>query len=242
MALPILTVSKHELILPSSGEKISFRPFLVKEEKILMTAMQSGDPADMVGGLRQIISNCLDSDIDIDKLPTFDVEYIFLQLRAKSVGDNIDIEYEGQDDCEIDKQKCRFKTAVNIDDIKVEKQKGHKDIVDITDQIKVKLRYPQIEMSSQMGNVEGQDMIDLTFKMLASCIEYIMDGVEMHKTEDYSEKEVDAFLNSLSSAQFKKMQSFFDTMPKLKKDIESQCVKCQKKEKRTLEGLADFFV
>ena len=167
MALPILTVSKHELILPSSGEKISFRPFLVKEEKILMTAMQSGDPADMVSGLRQIISNCLDTDINIDKLPTFDVEYIFLQLRAKSVGDNIDIEYEGQDDCKIDSQKCRFKTAVNIDDIKVEKQKGHKDIVDITDQIKVKLRYPQIEMSSQMGNVEGQDMVDLTFKMLA---------------------------------------------------------------------------
>ena len=109
MALPILTVSKHELILPSSGEKISFRPFLVKEEKILMTAMQSGDHGDMVGGLRQIISNCLDSDIDIDKLPTFDVEYIFLQLRAKSVGDNIDIEYEGQDDCKIDNRNVDLK-------------------------------------------------------------------------------------------------------------------------------------
>jgi len=242
MALPIVETPRYELTLPSQETKVQYRPFLVKEEKMLYIALESGDEKEMQTATKEILKSVTFDKLNVEELPTFDVEYIFLQLRAKSVGDNIDIEYEGQDDCKIDSQKCRFKTAVNIDDIKVEKQKGHKDIVDITDQIKVKLRYPQIEMTSQIGNVEGQDMIDLTFKMLASCIEYIMDGVEMHKTEDYSEKEVDAFLNSLSSAQFKKMQSFFDTMPKLKKDIESQCIKCQKKEKRTLEGLADFFV
>lgn len=233
----------HTLKLPSTGEELTYRPFLVKEEKILMMAMQGGETTDIVRALRQIIASCVTSNIDTLGLPTFDLEYIFLQLRARSVGEIIDINYSFEEEiCEKTGNTCQFKTQINIDDIQVEHNKEHKDLVDITDSIKVKLNYPKIEDSIELSNLDGKNVVDATFKMIRNSIEYIMEGVEIYKASDHTEQELDEFLNSLSSSQFMKIQKFFDTMPKLKKQVIGICGNCGKKNERTLEGLADFFV
>ena len=225
MALPKIAVMKHELTLPSSGEKITFRPFLVKEEKILMMALQGGEAKDMVRGLKEIINNCVDKDLKVDTLPPFDLEYIFLQLRARSVGDVIPINYS------IPTEMCK-------DD---KKDKNHKDLIVLTNEIKLKMKYPDMEASVAMAGVEGAEMVNKTFDIIQQSIEYIMDGEEMHNLSDYTKKEADDFLNSLSTQHFKEIQTFFDTMPKLKHEITAKCKVCGKENERVLEGMGDFF-
>ena len=242
MALPIITVMKHELTLPSSGEKITFRPFLVKEEKLLMMALQSGEAKDMIRGLKEIIVNCVDKDIKVDTLPPFDLEFIFLQLRARSVGDVIPINYSIPEEiCKDGKKECEFNVELNLDDIKVQKNKNHKDLISLTDDIKIKMKYPDMEASATMTGVEGADVVNKTFDIIQQSIEYIIDGEEMHNLSDYTKKEADDFLNSLSTQQFKEIQTFFDTMPKLKHEITAKCKVCGKENERVLEGMGDFF-
>ena len=242
MALPKIAVMKHELTLPSSGEKITFRPFLVKEEKILMTALQGGEAKDMVRALKEIINNCVDKDLKVDTLPPFDLEYIFLQLRARSVGEVIPISYSLPEEiCKDDKKECTFEKELNLDDIKVQKNKNHKDLIDLTDTIKLKMRYPDMEGATAMTGVEGVEMVDKTFDLIGQSIEYIMDGEEMHNLSDYTKKEVDDFLDSLSTQNFKEIQTFFDTMPKLKHEITAKCKVCGKENTKVLEGMGEFF-
>ena len=243
MALPIITVMKHELTLPSSGEKLTFRPFLVKEEKILMMALQSGEAKDMVRGLKEIVVNCIEKDIKVNSLPPFDLEYIFLQLRARSVGDVIPISYSIPTEmCKDDKKECTFEKELNLDDIAVQKDENHKDLIDLTDSIKLKMKYPDMETAATMTGVEGVEMVNKTFDLIGQCIEYIMDGDEMHNLSDYTKKEADDFLNSLSTQNFKEIQTFFDTMPKLKHEITARCKVCGKENTRVLEGMGDFFL
>ena len=242
MALPKIAVIKHELTLPSSGEKITFRPFLVKEEKILMMALQGGEAKDMVKGLKEIINNCVDKDLKVDTLPPFDLEYIFLQLRARSIGDVIPINYSIPEElCKDDKTECKFEIELNIDDVKIQKDKKHKDLIALTNEIKLKMKYPDMEASVAMAGVEGTEMVNKTFDIIQQSIEYIMDGEEMHNLSDYTKKEADDFLNSLSTQHFKEIQTFFDTMPKLKHEITAKCKVCGKKNERVLEGMGDFF-
>ena len=244
MALPKINVMTYSLTLPSTGKKLEYRPFLVKEEKVLMMAMQSGENKDMVRALREIIDSCVLDNVDTKSLPMFDIEYIFLQLRARSIGEKIPIEYSLPDDkCEkIKNANCTYTTEIDVDEIKVEKDENHKDMIDLNDNIKIKLRYPKIESSTDIAGLEGKKLVDKTFEMIGDCIEYIMEGEEMHQTSDYSQKEVDDFLNSLSSPQFREIQKFFDTMPKLRKEVTAKCSECGKENKRVLEGLGDFFV
>ena len=241
MSLPKLTVMKHKLTLPSTGESITFRPFLVKEEKILMMALQSENQEDMTRALKEIINNCIESQLNIDTLPMFDIEYIFLQLRARSVGDQIEVKYTDPDKICKNEEECKFESSINIDDIKIVKTENHTDLVTLTDKIKVKMKYPAMAMANNLQDIEQADMVDSTFKMISACIDYIMDGEQMHKTSDYTEDEVNDFLNSLSSLQFKEIQTFFETAPKIKKEVTSTCGKCGTKDTKTLEGLADFF-
>ena len=242
MALPKIAVMKYELTLPSSGEKITFRPFLVKEEKILMTALQGGEAKDMVRALKEIINNCVDKDLKVETLPPFDLEYIFLQLRARSVGEVIPISYSLPEEiCKDDKKECTFEKELNLDDIKVQKNKNHKDLIDLTDTIKLKMRYPDMEGATAMTGVEGVEMVDKTFDLIGQSIEYIMDGEEMHNLSDYTKKEADDFLDSLSTQNFKEIQTFFDTMPKLKHEITAKCKVCGKENTKVLEGMGDFF-
>jgi hypothetical protein len=180
--------------------------------------------------------------LKIDTLPPFDLEYIFLQLRARSIGDIIPISYSIPEElCKDEKKACAFETELNFDDIKVEKNENHKDLIDLTDTIKVKMRYPDMEASATMTGVEGEDIVNKTFDIIKQCIEYVVDGEEMHKLTDYTKQESDEFLNSLSTHQFKKIQTFFDTMPKLKHEITAKCTVCGKENKRVLEGMGDFF-
>tara|TARA_Y100000741_G_C18164413_1_gene522564 strand:+ start:34 stop:786 length:753 start_codon:yes stop_codon:yes gene_type:complete len=247
MALPKIEVMHHTLTLPSTGKELRFRPFLVKEEKILMMAMQSGEAKDIISALKDIISNCLEDDIKVSELAMFDFEYIFLQLRARSVGDSIDIKYSDPEFiCSKDNKECLFSSTINIDEIKIEKVKIEKELVDITDTIKVKLRWPKVDDTAAMGDLTGEGvdqekLISSTFSMIGNCIEYIMDGKDMHKPSDYSEKEVDDFLNSLSSAQFKSIQKYFESLPKLRKEVVSKCSKCGNENIKKLEGVNDFF-
>ena len=244
MALPKLNIVKHNLILPSTGKKYTFRPFLVKEEKILMMAMESGEATDMIHALRDIITSCVEEDIKVNDLPMFDIEYIFLQLRSRSVGEKTPITYSLENDnCEkVKGANCSYLVEINLDEVQVEKNKDHKDIIDLTKDIKIKMKYPQIEASAEIMGLEGEILVDKTFSMIGDCMEYIMEGEEMHQTSDYSQKEVDDFLNSLSSPQFREIQKFFDTMPKLRKEVTAKCSECGKENKRVLEGLGDFFV
>lgn len=241
MALPVITVMKYELTIPSTGEKVQFRPFLVKEEKILMMAMQSGESKDLIRALKDIVKNCIESELDFTKLATFDIEYIFLQLRARSIGDMIELSYsEPQELCEgKEKQTCVFDIKFNIDDVKIQKNEDHKSLLDITDTIKMKMKYPIFEQGDLLSDMNDVDTI---FEVIKSCIDYIMDGEEMHKISDYTEEEVDRFLNSLSTDQFKLMTSFFETMPKLSKEVVAKCNQCGKEQTKVLEGLQDFFV
>ena len=244
MALPKLNIIKHNLTLPSTGKKITFRPFLVKEEKILMMAMESGEATDMIHALRDIITSCVEEDIKVNTLPMFDIEYIFLQLRSRSVGEKTPITYSLENDiCEkLKGANCSYLVEINLDEVQVEKNKDHKDLINLTKDIKIKMRYPKIEASAEIMGLEGEKLIDKTFEMIGGCMEYIMEGEEMHQTSDYSQKEIDDFLNSLSSPQFREIQKFFDTMPKLRKEVTAKCSECGKENKRVLEGLGDFFV
>ena len=242
MALPKLNVQIHETILPSTEGVIKFRPFLVKEEKVLLTALEDSSTESMMKAVKSIITNCVQDQIDVDKLPLFDLEYIFLQLRARSVGDVIPINYSMPEEiCKDGKKECEFNVELNLDNIKVQKNKNHKDLIDLTDTIKLKMRYPSMEASATVAGVEGTAAVDKTFEIIGQCIEYIVDGEEMHNLSDYSKKEADDFLNSLSSQHFKEIQTFFDTMPKLKHEITAKCKVCGKENKRVLEGMGDFF-
>ena len=244
MALPKLNIVKHNLILPSTGKKYTFRPFLVKEEKILMMARESGEATDMIHALRDIITSCVEEDIKVNTLPMFDIEYIFLQLRSRSIGEKTPITYSLENDiCEkLKGANSSYLVEINLDEVQVEKNKDHKDIIGLTKDIKIKMKYPQIEASAENIGLEGEKLIDKTFEMIGGCMEYIMEGEEMHQTSDYSQKEIDDFLNSLSSPQFREIQKFFDTMPKLRKEVTAKCSECGKENKRVLEGLGDFFV
>ena len=242
MALPKVNIMTYTLTLPSTGKKLEYRPFLVKEEKVLMMAMQSGENKDMVRALRDIIDSCVEDKIDSKSLPMFDIEYIFLQLRARSMGEKIPIQYSLSDDkCEKSNANCTYATEIDVDEIKVERSENHKDIIDLTDGIKIKMRYPKIESSTEIAGLEGKKLVDKTFEMIGDCIEYIMEGEEMHQTTDYSKKDIDEFLNSMSSGQFKNIQEFFDTMPKVKKEVTAKCQSCGKENTRILEGMGDFF-
>ncbi len=244
MALPKMNIIKHSLILPSNGKKYTFRPFLVKEEKILMMALESGDPKDMIRSLRDIISSCIDGEIKVDTLPMFDIEYIFLQLRSRSVGEKAPITYSLENDSckKLKGANCSYTVEVDLNEVEVEKNKDHKELIELTKDIKIKMRYPKIEASTEIAGLEGEKLIDKTFEMIGDCMEYIMEEEEIHQTSDYSQKEVDEFLNSLSSIQFREIQKFFDTMPKLRKEVTGKCSECGKENKRVLEGLGDFFV
>ena len=207
-------------------------------------AMESGETNDMINSLRQIIDSCVEEELNVSELPMFDIEYIFLQLRARSVGEEIELTYSLEDEtCDkLMNGKCSYHVKLKVDEIQVERDKNHKDLIDVTDKIKVKMKYPKIEESSRLAGLQGKELVDKTFEMVGNSIEYIMDGEEMHQTKDYTQAERDEFVQSLSSGQFREIQNFFNTMPKLSKKVVGECQSCGKKNERVLEGMASFFV
>ena len=245
MGLLKVSIPTYELTIPSSGEKVSYRPFLVKEEKTLLMAMESGDNTSMTNAMKDIISSCTDGDVNIKDLAPFDLEYFFLQLRGRSIGEIIEVksprppnftncckEAEEGDVCDL---------SINIDEIKVDTSKIKPSDVEVTKDIGVKMKYPSME-SVQKYNIEGDTMkSEDIFKLITDCVDYIWDGDDIFKAKDHSKKELNDFIDSLSSGQFEKIKDFFESMPRLEHDVDWKCPRCGKSKTLVLTGVDSFF-
>ena len=232
MTLPKLNVTIHETVLPSTDTVIKFRPFLVKEEKLLLTAMEDTTQSSMMSAVKSIINNCVQEKLDVEKLPLFDIEYLFLQLRAKSVGEEIEVGIK----C----PECEFsiQTMINTNEIKVSKPKGHNRKIMITDEIGVMLSYP-VMTTEGVKNEDGMAIVK-------DCIDMIFTEEETHEKGSFSDEELTEFVESMDTKQFTKIRAFFDDMPKISHDVKLNCPQCKEKGKEgehiiTLQGLASFF-
>jgi len=232
MALPKINTVLYDLELPSSGKKIEYRPFLVKEEKILLTALENGEEKDMAKAIKQIITQCvLTENFKVNSLAMIDLEYLFLNIRGKAVGDISTISF---------KHECGeiIKLDIDLTKVKIIKNKNYSDLVKITDDIMIRLTPPGIDNVIGAGN---KNQIDLVMEIIRDSIVEIIEGEDIFSAQDHTREELEEFLNSLNSGQFKKVQDYYESLPKMKQDIEYTCKKCGKTETETLEGLASFF-
>ena len=232
MALPRIDTPTYQLTLPSTQEKIDFRPFLVKEQKIIMMAQETQDESQMIRAMSDLVKSCTNNKIDIDKLPIFDVEYMFLKIRGKSVGETVEINLICPDDNE-----TQVPTKINLDDIQVQMTVGHNNIINITDKIKMELRYPIYDDATQVGGLETTDGV---FKLLNKCISKIVYGDTEYNRVDITDKDIEEFLEQLNTEQFQKIVEFFNTMPKLRHVVEVTNPKTKVKSEGVLEGLQSF--
>lgn len=231
MALPKINAPTYELTIPSIDQQVTYRPFLVKEEKILLMANQDEDDTQgMIRAMRQIINNCiLTANFDSENLPLFDIEYIFLKLRAKSVGEKSEVGYQCPE-CE-----SVNKVIINLEEVQVIKNENHTNQIQLDERIGVILKYP--DMYSITNSTEIEDIMGI----LCKCIDMIYDGDEVHDASEYDLEEIINFVDSLTQDQFQKMQNFFETMPKLSHDIDYNCSKCGHEQILVIEGLQNFF-
>ena len=243
MALPIVSTPTYELIVPSTGEKVSYRPFLVKEEKTLLMAAEDQNISTITKAMRDIISTCTEGEVDLKTLAPYDIEYIFLQLRGKSIGDVINLNLKKPDSIECEESECPGSTEikVNIDDIKIDTSTIVDSKIELTEDIGIKLGFPQLD-SIQKYTTKGKAMdAGGVFKMINDCIEYIWEGKEIYKAKDSTKKELNDFIESLNTVQFNKIRDFFESMPRLRHEITWTCPKCDKSAPLLLEGIDSFF-
>jgi len=234
MALPVLNNPNYEMALPSTGEKIEYRPFLVKEQKILMMAMESKDTSSQSKAVVDIIKNCTFGKLDdkIETLPTFDIEYMFLQIRQKSVGETVDITVTCPDDGE-----TKVPVTVNLEDINVIKTEGHTNVIMITDKIGMSMKYPTMKqiMSYDLNKL---DSMEGTFGIIQDCLENIFDDEQVY--DDMSKKELSEFIEQMTTDQFQKVTEFFTTMPKLKHTVKVTNPNTGVENEIVLEGMQSF--
>tara|TARA_Y100000310_G_C20501618_1_gene724281 strand:+ start:301 stop:1005 length:705 start_codon:yes stop_codon:yes gene_type:complete len=234
MTLPKLTTPTYELELPSTAEPLKYRPWQMREQKILMIAQESEDTKQIEEAFATIIRNCTFDKIDPYKSPMFDIEYIFLQLRGKSVGEKIKLNLLCDDD-----GVTMVEKEIDLADVEIQMTDGHENVIKITDDIEIYMRYPQLSDMSLIG-IDGE--VKLIFEMIKRCILEIHDGETVHHRVDISNKELDTFLDSMSQEHFEKIGVFFETMPKLKHKIKVTNPKTKKKNEIVVEGLQNFFV
>ena len=238
MPLPTISTPTYELVLPSSNRKIKYRPFLVKEEKILILAMESQDTKQIARAVKDVISHCiLSKGIKVEKLATFDIEYLFLNIRGKSVGEDIEVMVTCPDD-----NKTQVPMSINVDTIKVHMDEEHtKDIV-LDDVYTLRMKYPSLNefIKTNFDNVDDMK-VDDTFDLVCSCIEQVFSEEESWAASDCTKKELNEFLEQLDSNQFKKIEQFFETMPKLSHTIKVTNPKTKVVNNIVLEGLNAFF-
>ena len=238
MPLPKLNTPTYELTLPSSNRKVKYRPFLVKEEKILLIAMESEDEKEMQNAVKQILKNCiLTRGISVDKLAVFDIEYLFLNIRGKSVGEEITLNIVCPDD-----EKTEVEVAVNVEDVKIQKSDKHDPVIQLTDQVGIVMKYPSMEMFVK-NNITGenQQKVDTIFDMTIDCISQVVEGEDVLEAKSFSKKEMLEFVETFDTQQFQKIQDFFETMPKLSHKIEVLNPNTNVKSQVTIEGLSSFF-
>jgi len=242
MGLPKLNSAIYETILPSTERVVKYRPFLVKEEKILLTAMESEDETVITNSVKQILKNCIQGDLNINELPTFDIEFLFLRLRAKSVGEKITVGLKPYPCVQNEGEICKFSTEVeiNLEEVKVKKNNNHTTKIMIDDKIGIKFRYPEI-FTIESINKKEQSNVEMGMSVIKNCIDMIFTQEDTHERGSFTEQELDEFLDSLSSEQFKKINEFFNTIPKLSHTVEYTCTTCGEEKKTTIEGLNSFF-
>ena len=233
MPLPVLSTPTYELNIPSTGQTVQYRPFLVKEEKILLMANEGGEPAEIVRAMKQIIESCIQNGYNTDNMPLFDVEYIFLKLRSKSVNEISEVGFRCPECDEV------IKIEVDLSEVEVISNENHSNKVELTDDVGLIMNYPQLD-SINMNNLEDTD-IDTIFDVVSSCIDSIYQGEEIYDGKDYTKDEIAEFINNLTQQQFQKVQEFFDTMPKLSHTVQYDCSKCDYNQPLVLEGLQNFF-
>jgi rubrerythrin len=237
MALPLNSTPVYNTTVPSTGQKIKYRPFLIKEEKVLLIAQQSEDTSVMVDSLKEVVKSCVKEDIDVDTLATFDLEYLFTQIRAKSVGEIIELSLRC-DTCA--DEKAVANVSIDLTKIEVQKSPDHKNKIELYDDVGIALKYPTIDVVKKLENIDSND-IDAVFDVVVECIEMIYTTDEVFYAKDQSKEEMIEFLNNLSSEQFQNVQKFFETMPRLKHEIDYVCPVCNAKHHKVLEGLSSFF-
>ena len=238
MPLPKIVTPTYELELPSTGETIQYRPFLVKEEKVLVIALESEDTKQITTAIKTVLKNCIKTKgIKVESLPTFDIEYLFLNVRGKSVGETIEVNITCPDD-----EVTTTKIEVNLDDIEVQKTEEHTNQIKLDDSIMMELKYPSLDqfIKSNFDFNEGNQM-DQSFQLIGSCIDKIYTDDEVWVAADCTKKEINDFLESMNSNQFKEIEKFFETMPKLSHTVKVTNPKTKVESDVVIEGLASFF-
>jgi len=236
MALPKINTPTYELVVPSTDEKIEYRPFLVKEEKILLIAMESGQQKDIITAIKQIVTACTFGKLKIGRMPMFDVEYLFLNIRAKSVGEVSTLNLIAPDD-----KETQVEVEVDLNEIQIQEEEGHTNKIELTDEMGIYMQYPTVDTFGDSGitDINASNMLDV----ITACIAQIYDkkGEEVFEAKDQTKKEMLDFVEQLNSKQFQDVQSFFDTAPKLKHEITIKNPKTKVESKVVLSGLSDFF-
>ena len=238
MPLPKINTPTYELVLPSSGKKIKYRPFLVREEKILIMALETEDVKQITDSVIQILNSCiLTKGVDITKLATFDIEYLFLNVRSKSVGETVEILLTCPDD-----DKTTVPTSIDIDSIKIKKDRKHKDTIKLDDNLSLKLKYPSMQQFIE-NNFEASDKNEVsnTLDMIVSCMDVIFNEEESWPASESTKQELEDFVDQLNTKQFKMIENFFATMPKLTHTVKVKNPKTNVESTIVLEGLAAFF-
>ena len=238
MPLPKISTPTYELELPSNGESVQYRPFLVKEEKVLVIALESEDMKQITNSIKTVIKNCiLSKGIKVETLPTFDIEYLFLNIRGKSVGEELEVNIVCPDDGE-----TQVPVAINVDDIKVQKNENHTNRIKIDDSIMMEMKYPSLDQFIKTNfDFNNQSAMDQSFELIASCVDKIFTEDEVWSAKDVTKKELVDFLEQMNSSQFKQIEEFFETMPKLSHKINVKNPVTEVESEVVLEGLASFF-
>ena len=239
MALPMNSTPIYNLVIPSTKKSITYRPFLVKDQKTLLIAQQSDDQRIMIDSLKEVIKSCVTEPIEINKLAIFDIEYIFTQLRSKSVGETVDIVLSCDEDHGEDNAKAKIQHTIDLSQLTVQEKEGHTNKIELFGTVGVVMKYPNIDDVKKLQG--GEVTADDTFKLVASSIDYIYDAEAVYHSKDQTEQELMDFINNLTSEQFGKIQSFFDTMPKLTHTVDYNCPVCNKAHTILLEGMQSFF-
>jgi hypothetical protein len=243
--LPKIDVPIYETTLISNGMKIKFRPFLVKEQKLFLMASQSDDSKDMIDAIKQVIRNCVLTEIDVDSLPTFDLENLFIQLRARSVNEIVNLSYNCNNKVTNDKNEEKacgnlVSFDINLLELQAERSPNHTNKIAITDKLGIVMKYPTFNMMEKV-DVENNDLSQI-LEIIVSCIDYIYDEDNLYYAKDATKEELTEFVESMKQTDLEKIQEFFTSLPKLKKDIHFHCDKCGYEENITVEGIQNFFV
>jgi hypothetical protein len=240
MALPIMNTPVYTMTVPTSGVSVRYRPFLVKEEKALLIAQQSEDVKVMIETLKNVIKSCVQDNLDVEKLAVVDLEYMFVQIRGKSVGETIDLTFGCDTDHGEQNEKAKSTVTIDVSTISVETGEGHTNKFELFDNVGVVMKYPTVDILKKLEGIDSSD-IDKVFEVMALSIDYIYQGDEIFYSSEQGKDEMLQFVNNLTSDQFVRIQSFFETMPKLRKEIQYDCPVCGRHHVKLLEGLQSFF-